>query len=251
MKLVVDSHTHSLASGHAYNSQKEMIRMAKEKGLEAIAITEHAPAMPGSCHIYYFNNYRALNREEMKERFGIEVLLGVELNILDEEGNLDLPEETIAEMDVVIASIHPPCYTGRREPEYVSKAYENILKNPLVDIVGHPDDGRFLPDYHILVPTAKKYGKLLEVNCSSIRPNAYRKGAWEHYREMLRLCMEYEQPVIINTDAHYDDEIGRFELALQLMEELKFPERLVANHSLEMYHSYISKYKRCRGQKVF
>ena len=53
MKYVADMHTHTLASGHAYNTINEMIRAASEKKLEIIGITEHAPAMPGSTNVYY------------------------------------------------------------------------------------------------------------------------------------------------------------------------------------------------------
>ena len=45
----MDLHTHTVASGHAYNTRNEMIAAAVEKGLEILAITEHAPAMQGSC----------------------------------------------------------------------------------------------------------------------------------------------------------------------------------------------------------
>ena len=49
MKNVLDVHTHTLASGHAYNTIMEMAKAASEKGMELLGITEHAPAMPGTC----------------------------------------------------------------------------------------------------------------------------------------------------------------------------------------------------------
>lgn len=54
MKIVLDTHAHTIVSGHAYNTIREMAQMAKEKGLEAFALTEHAPQMPGTCHEFYF-----------------------------------------------------------------------------------------------------------------------------------------------------------------------------------------------------
>ena len=48
MRDLVDVHTHTIASGHAYNTMMEMIRAAQEKELEVFGITEHAPQMPGS-----------------------------------------------------------------------------------------------------------------------------------------------------------------------------------------------------------
>ena len=49
---VLDLHTHTLVSGHAYCSLREMAKAASKKGLEVLGITEHAPAMPGTCHKY-------------------------------------------------------------------------------------------------------------------------------------------------------------------------------------------------------
>ena len=68
-----DLHTHTIASGHAYSTRKEMIEAAATKGLEVYAITEHAPAMPGSCNSMYFMNYRALPRKhgEMTVLYGV------------------------------------------------------------------------------------------------------------------------------------------------------------------------------------
>ena len=46
----MDLHTHTIVSGHAYNTRNEMLKAAKAKGIDVLGITEHAPAMPGSCH---------------------------------------------------------------------------------------------------------------------------------------------------------------------------------------------------------
>ena len=88
MRDILDVHTHTIASGHAYNTMTEMIHAAQEKGLEVYGITEHAPRMPGSCHDFYFHNLKVVERQ-----YGdLELLLGVELNILDEDGSVDLAE---------------------------------------------------------------------------------------------------------------------------------------------------------------
>ena len=48
MKFVLDAHTHTIASGHAYSTLLENVNYAAEKGLELVGITDHAPAMEGS-----------------------------------------------------------------------------------------------------------------------------------------------------------------------------------------------------------
>ena len=60
MNYEFDLHTHTIASGHAYSTIKEMANSAKEKGLKLLGITEHAPTMPGTCHEFYFQNFRVL-----------------------------------------------------------------------------------------------------------------------------------------------------------------------------------------------
>ena len=90
MKIVLDTHAHTIVSGHAYNTIREMAQMAKEKGLEAFALTEHAPQMPGTCHEFYFQNLHIVPRE----MYGVRLFMGVELNIMNEKGEVDLPEST-------------------------------------------------------------------------------------------------------------------------------------------------------------
>ena len=75
---VLDLHTHTYASGHAYNTMNEMAYAAKEKGLQLLGITDHAPAMPYSSGPLHFLNLKVARRE----KYGLPLLLGVEANIV-------------------------------------------------------------------------------------------------------------------------------------------------------------------------
>ena len=75
MNLCIDTHSHTLASGHAYSTIREMAKAASEKGLIALAITEHAPTMPESCGNFYFSNLKVVPQM----MYGVNLLLGVEL----------------------------------------------------------------------------------------------------------------------------------------------------------------------------
>lgn len=135
-ETVMDLHTHTIASGHAYNTLREMAKAAADRGLEILGITEHAPMMPGTCYNYYFHNLKTVPRE----LYGIRLLLGAELNILNPQGEVDLKEEELRGIDIGIASLHLPCMKpGSREEN--TSAYLNVMKNPYVNIIGHPDDG--------------------------------------------------------------------------------------------------------------
>ena len=103
MKMEADLHIHTTASGHGYSTIKEIVEAAGEKGLKTIAITDHGLKMPGAPHWYHFTNLISLPRVIQ----GVEVLRGVEANILDSEGNIDMPEAVISEyLDIVLAGFH-------------------------------------------------------------------------------------------------------------------------------------------------
>lgn len=237
MRDILDVHTHTIASGHAYNTMMEMIRAAQDKGLEVYGITEHAPRMPGTCHDFYFHNLKVVERQYGE----LEVLLGVELNILDEKGSVDLNEPDLGNMDVTIASLHTPCIApGSRE--WNTECLIQTMKNPHVNVIGHPDDGRYELDYEAVVQAADEYHTLLEINNNSLQPGGSRRNARENDLELLRLCKKYQVPVILGSDAHYYKDILSHEFAYALLQESDFPKELVVNTDKKKLYAYINKY---------
>lgn len=89
MKIIADTHTHTLASTHAYSTAQEMVTAAKEKGLYAIALTDHAYRMPGAPGEWFFENLHAIP----PTLYGVRVLRGMEANVIDFDGNLDAPQD--------------------------------------------------------------------------------------------------------------------------------------------------------------
>lgn len=239
MKITVDTHTHTIASGHAYNTIREMALMASQMGLEALAITDHAPAMPGGTHEFYFHNLKILPREY----YGIPVLFGAELNIMDEEGTVDLPEKVIERLDITVASMHAPCYGRSKGIEKNTEAYLKIMQRKDVDIIGHPDDGRFEVDYAALADMAKQTGTLLEVNNSSLTPGGSRKNTYENDLCMLKECKKAGTMIVLGSDAHVDIDIANTRYSSKVLQDVEFPEELVANTS---YGKLISSLKRSK-----
>lgn len=238
MKYVLDVHTHTLASGHAFNTIKEMALSASEKGLELLGITEHGIAMPGTCPEFYFDNTKMLERK----MFGVQMMFGVEANIMDYQGNIDMNERLLGRMDLVIASLHIPCiHPGTREEN--TNAYLGAISNPHVDIIAHPDDGRYPVDYLALVQAAKEHHVLLEVNNNSLDPRCSRENGEENVRTMLKYCMEYQTPIIMNSDAHTDALVGCRCYSEKIIEDMQFPEELIVNRSVEELKKYAHKYK--------
>lgn len=238
MKYVLDTHTHTLVSGHAYSTIREMAKAASEQGLKLLGITEHGPEMPGSCDGIYFKNFKMIEREY----YGVELMMGVELNILDFEGNVDMPESVLKKMDIAIASMHTPCIKKGSKEEY-TQAYLNVMKNPYVDIIGHPDDGRLPVDYEALVQGAREYGKILELNNHSLDPRATRTGGRENNMELLKCCAKYSVPIVVGSDAHVDTQVGNHQYAYDLLETCNFPQELVLNQSVESLKKHINPHK--------
>lgn len=238
MNYVLDSHTHTVASGHAYNTITEMAQAAAGKGMELLGITEHSMEMPGTCHEFYFMNLKVLPRE----MYGVEMLFGTEVNIMDFEGRIDMREGLLKRMDVVVASLHTPCIEAGTMEEN-TRAVLKTMAHPLVNIIGHPDDGRYPLDYDAVVRGAKEHHVLLELNNTSLRPGGSRKNARENDIQMLELCRKYNVPIIVDSDAHCIWDVLNFDYADALLSELDFPEELVVNRSVEEYRKYVNRFR--------
>lgn len=239
MKYILDSHTHTVASGHAYSTVHEMAKTAADKGLLLLGITEHGIAMPCTCGEFYFANLKVLPRE----LYGIEVMFGTEANIMDYEGKLDMNQKLLSRLDVVIASLHIPCIKpGSRQQN--TSAIIKAMENPYVNIIGHPDDARYPVDYEAIVQAAGEHHILLELNNTSLQPFSTRVGAKENDIILLNLCKKYGVPVIMGSDAHTQEDIGNFRNAEVLLEETGFPEELLVNCSVEQYKKYINRFRK-------
>ena len=88
MQIIADLHTHTLCATHAYQTVNEMAAAAKAAGYCALAITDHAPAMPDAPHSWHFSNWGSLPREID----GVAMLYGAEVNVMDTKGGLDMTQ---------------------------------------------------------------------------------------------------------------------------------------------------------------
>ena len=226
MKLIFDGHTHTVASGHAYSTILENTEYAKKKGLKIIAITDHAHAKPGGAHPYHFWNLRNIPRVIN----GVIVLTGVEANILNPNGDLDIDEdEDYSFAEVVIGSIHGGIYNGNSKEENTN-AYINAIIRRRINIIGHPDDLRYDFDIDKVVKTASEYNVAIGVNDASQRMG---RGNPERIKEILEACKKYQTKIVCSSDAHIALDVGNFAKIIPILKEVKFPEELIINTSKE------------------
>ncbi len=192
-----DLQMHSTASD-GKNTVEEMAEAAKKLGHEYIAITDHSKAVTVANGLdekrmaAHIKSLRAVD----KKGLGIRVLVGSEVDIL-KDGKLDYSEEILAQLDVVVCSIHSYFNLERAE---MTERMLAAIENPYAQIIGHPT-GRLLLrrdplDYDVekILDACAKHGVAME--CNSYPDRLDLKDVY------LRMCKEKGVKVVISTDSH-------------------------------------------------
>ena len=192
-----DLHMHTTASD-GKGSIREMAEAAIARGLKYIAITDHskrvsmANGLDATRLRQHWNEIRKV-REEIS---GIEILCGIECDIL-EDATMDLDDDVLSEADWVIAVLH---YGLKQPREQIMQRLLNAIRNPHVDAIGHPT-GRMLSnrpaadiDFSTFFKAAADYGVLLEINASPYRLDLNDIQA--------AAAKSMGIPIVIDTDSH-------------------------------------------------
>ena len=201
-----DLHMHSTWSdGRA--DIRTMAEAARARGYSHIAITDHC-AYIGMTHGLDAERLRAQRREiaalnaaYAAQGIPFRILCGVEVDMTP-EGSLALPDDVLAELDIVVASAHIQL---RQSPEAATERLLRAVRNPHVDIIGHPV-GRMLGsregapvDIDALARAAAEHGVLLEVNSGPTRLDLEGPA--------VRRALELGATIAINSDAHHPDNL--------------------------------------------
>jgi len=196
--ILNDLHTHSTWSDGKLSIQ-EMADAAIERGLKVLAITDHSASLGVAGGL----TVRRL-KEQRQEIDAVQDVLGETIHLLQgseveirSDGSLDYPDDVLANLDIVIASLH----TGLRQPrEKVTQRLLNAIRNPHVDVIAHPT-GRIIPnregadlDMAAVLEAAAEHGVALEINAHPTRLDLDDIYA--------RRAIEIGINLSINTDAH-------------------------------------------------
>ncbi|MEK6588656.1 MAG: DNA polymerase/3'-5' exonuclease PolX [Chloroflexota bacterium] len=202
--LKAELHAHSTWSDGA-SSIPEMVKAARKEGHRLLAITDHSKSL-GVANGLTVERLRKQRKEInlLRKRLpkGFVLLQGSEVEILA-DGRLDYPDEVLAELDLVIASLH----TSLRQPRAkVTARLLAAIENPHVDIIAHPT-GRLIGeregadlDMDLVLEAAARSGVILEINA-----NPERLDLNDVY---ARRAIELGIPLAINTDAHRPEHMG-------------------------------------------
>jgi len=227
MRIIADMHTHTIASGHAYSTLNELAAEAARKGLLAMAVTDHGPALPGGPHMYHFGAMRFFPDHIA----GVRIFRGIEANILDSRGTLDLPEPYLRKLDFVMAGLHEGCGFDDAGVVRNTEAVLNAMANPLVRAISHPGNPIFPLDYEAVVQGARETGTALELNNTSF--SISRKGSAPNCERLAGLIARIGAPLVIGSDAHIAQMVGVFDDAVAVVEQAEVGPEQVINSSLE------------------
>ncbi len=251
-----DIHTHTFFSRHAYSTINENIQAASALGLEVLGSADHFSSMLFSdyeCEKNY--QYLSCSKDWPREWMGVTLLRGVEADIVDKEGHLfgddiildkgmtgdsfrggktrTLYRWTTGKLDYVIASIHGKAFTSDMTPVQITEMYLNALRRPEVLMLGHIGRTGLPVDVDEIVRVSGELRKPIEINEHSfVFPD---DGINSRCRKIAERCAEMGTMLAVSTDAHICCGIGKADRALAMLEEIHFPQELIATKDRETF----------------
>jgi len=228
MKILTDLHVHTNRCAHAYSTIYENVVQAIKRGLELIAITDHAGVHPK--HFEYLSVFIPRVVE------GVTVLRGIEVNILDETGKLDIADKLLDELDIVIAS----CHEGIFEPsaKQFQKTYTSVINNPCVDIIGHLCRNE-LSGLDEVIQLAMAQNKLIEINNLSFQSRKPERT--DNCKILIKTCLEHGANIVVNSDAHFCTHVGELTEITAYLENIGYPEDLIINRNQAALFEFFGK----------
>lgn len=255
IRISCDVHTHTMASRHAYSTVEEDVRAAASQNFEVLGITDHFSDMLHEQqtikNFQNFLNYACWPREW----HGVTLLHGCEVDIVDGDGRLfghDIPvtheingqplagpttlkKRVFRSCDYAIASIHCKTFTLDQTPSQNARMYINALEDPKVLILGHVGRSGVNFELDPVLEAARDLGKLIELNESSISEDAKREKSLGPCTHVAERCAELGVQVSFGSDAHIAPTVARSGSVRKLLQEIDFPQELVACRSKEAF----------------
>jgi putative hydrolase len=228
--LEVDLHVHSLFSACGLHTILELIEQGRKVGLKAMAITDHGLAVGGGrLTSVFFERFRSPYDD-------IKVYKGIELNLLDEKGAVDIVGQYLPFVDILLFGVHPNLPPRGPKEYYTDMVIAAMENNPFLDILSHPNDPAYPLDYPKIAKKAAQKGMALELNHSKV---LYKRSTPDDALALVRACKEAGCLMAVNSDTHALLELGRDESVRPLLEKAKFPAELIVNRTAEAAEKFI------------
>jgi len=234
MELKVDTHTHTYASGHAYSTLIENAKSAKQNGLAMFCTTDHSELMPGAPHYWFFINQRVLPRFIE----GVAIIRGVESNIMNTQGEIDIHPSVDKNLDWVIASFHEPVFLPSDSAAH-TEALLNVIKGGRVDALGHLGNPNFDFDFEAVIQCAAEHNVAIEINNTTLKGNS-RVGSVDRCYEIARIAKAKGAFITSGSDAHFCNDVGGLDLVSSLLDKVGIDLNKVITHSPQQFLSFLA-----------
>jgi putative hydrolase len=232
MNIEVDSHTHTVASGHAYSTLAENVAAAAARGIKIVAITDHGPSMPGAPHFWFFKNMRVIPRIMQ----GVGILRGVEANIVNFQGELDIDDELQQQLDIVLASLHEPIIAPSTRTVHTDAVVKAIATGK-IDVFAHGGNPAFPIDVDEIAKAAVYYKVLVEINNSSFTTS--RPGSEKNCAALAEAVARHEGFLTFGSDAHIAGKVGVFAECLAFVEAIGFPKERILSCNCRSFLEFL------------
>lgn len=226
----VDLHVHSIFSLCGLHTVLELLERARVLGMKGFAVTDHGLTLGGRLNSVFFERFVSPDP-------AVRILKGIECNIVDRNGTIDLPAEYVRFLDVVLLGIHPNTRKGLSMEEYTDMLVAALRKNREIDVITHPNDPNYPVDYRRLARAAVQSGAALELNNSKI---LYARSSADEALELLAACREFGCRVTVSSDTHAIHELGEDSSVTPLLHKAEFPAELVVNRTPDAAFSFIA-----------
>ena len=251
MQIKCDTHLHTLLSVHAKGTVAQTAAAAAERGLEAIAITDH-----GSRKMCHFERSveELLAQQLPRLSCGVRIYRGAEIDIEDYKGHLcfyNIPydaersalDRLLETREVVVASPHFLPEGRQGSYQEVTDMFLNLIANPHVTTLGHPARIYQPFDLTAVALAAAENGTFIECNNVSLN----REEERETVVQLLLLCKTFGTQIVVNSDSHAPENVGSFTEAYRLLQKIDFPEALIANRSRECFEQALTRQRKLKA----
>ncbi len=243
MKARVDTHSHTIASTHAYSNVHDYIQMAKQEGIQLFCITDHAPPMPDAPHWWHFGNMKVIPHVHDN----IAILRGIEANIQSPDIGLGLPDELKWRLDLAIASFHEPVFP----PQSLTKNTEAMLaaiESGDCEIIGHPGNPNYPIDQEAVVISAKKHNVALEINNSSFIHS--RTGSRPFCESLLAQIKKHDALISIGSDAHIAFDLGNVNHSMDAVNRIGISSSQIVTRSPARFIAFLKEHNRQLSEEL-
>ncbi|MDO6840153.1 phosphatase [Paraglaciecola chathamensis] len=237
MTLLVDTHSHTVASTHAYSTVQEYAVQAKLKGMQIFSLTEHGPTMPDSPHPWHFGNRHVLPRFVD----GIAILRAIEANIMPPKGGHDIPNGLHPFLDFAIASFHEPVFAPQSKAQN-TQAMIKTIETGDIQIIGHPGNPNFPIDIAEVIRAGKDNNVVLEINNSSFKGS--RSGSAPNCKQVLEITDQLDWKVVFSSDAHVAFDVGNDTSSMASAKEVGFPMERVVNRDAHRFVEFLGQHNK-------